>query len=73
MLEGIIIGGKAMREHFEAINHREAIQVLDKVERLMTFMGICGDEAVSLKFPVLGAECLWFTLSPRSSGSNKPI
>ena len=24
-LEGITIGGKTMREHFEAINHREAI------------------------------------------------
>ena len=24
-LEGIIIGGKHLREHFEAINHKEAI------------------------------------------------
>ena len=24
-LEGITVGGKTMREHFEAINHREAI------------------------------------------------
>ena len=27
-LEGITIGGKTMREHFEAINHREAIFLL---------------------------------------------
>lgn len=33
-LEGITVGGKTMREHFEAINHREAIYfVEDLVER----------------------------------------
>ncbi len=31
-LEGITIGGKTMQEHFEAINHREAIFVGDIVE-----------------------------------------
>lgn len=34
VLEGITIGGKTMREHFEAINHREAIYfVEDLVEK----------------------------------------
>ena len=39
VLEGITIGGKSMREHFEAINHREAI---DYVETLVS-----GEEALS--------------------------
>ena len=39
VLEGITIGGKSMREHFEAINHREAI---DYVETLVS-----GKEALS--------------------------
>ena len=26
VLEGITVGGKSMREHFEAINHKEAIE-----------------------------------------------
>jgi len=30
-LEGITIGGKTMREHFEAINHREAIYFVEKL------------------------------------------
>ncbi|WDE97546.1 Fic family protein [Lentisphaera profundi] len=29
VLEGITIGGKLMREHFEAINHKEAIQYVE--------------------------------------------
>ncbi len=33
VLEGITIGGKSMREHFEAINHKEAI---DYVEAIVT-------------------------------------
>jgi len=37
-LEGITIGGKTMREHFEAINHRDAIffveELVQKKERL---------------------------------------
>ncbi len=28
-LEGITVGGKTMREHFEAINHREAIYFVE--------------------------------------------
>ena len=31
MLEGITVGGKSMREHFEAINHREAIEWVESV------------------------------------------
>ncbi len=30
-LEGITIGGKTMQEHFEAINHREAINFIDEL------------------------------------------
>ncbi len=33
VLEGITIGGKLMREHFEAINHREAIDYVEAVVR----------------------------------------
>ena len=29
VLEGITIGGRSMREHLEAINHREAIRFLE--------------------------------------------
>ena len=36
-LEGITIGGKTLREHFEAINHRDAIlmveELVEKLER----------------------------------------
>lgn len=31
VLEGITIGGKTIREHFEAINHREAILFVEKL------------------------------------------
>lgn len=31
VLEGITIGGKSMREHFEAINHKEAIDYVEAV------------------------------------------
>ena len=31
VLEGITVGGKSMREHFEAINHREAIEWVESV------------------------------------------
>jgi Fic family protein len=31
VLEGITIGGKAMREHFEVINHKEAIEYVEAV------------------------------------------
>ena len=30
-LEGITIGGKTLREHFEVINHREAITLLEEL------------------------------------------
>ena len=30
-LEGITVGGKTMREHFEAINHREAIYFVEEL------------------------------------------
>ncbi len=32
-LEGITIGGKTMREHFEAINHREAILYVEELDK----------------------------------------
>jgi len=31
VLEGITIGGKPMREHFEAINHKEAIEYVEDI------------------------------------------
>lgn len=31
VLEGITIGGKSMREHFEAINHKEAIEYVESI------------------------------------------
>ncbi|AMO58717.1 hypothetical protein GZ77_17515 [Endozoicomonas montiporae] len=31
ILEGITVGGKSMREHFEAINHKEAIEWVEAV------------------------------------------
>lgn len=31
VLEGITVGGKTLREHFEAINHREAILYLENI------------------------------------------
>jgi len=39
VLEGITIGGKSMREHFEVINHKEAIDYVEAV--------IAGDEVFS--------------------------
>ena len=33
MLEGITVGGKAWREHFEAINHRDVIYYVDDIIR----------------------------------------
>lgn len=33
VLEGITVGGKLMREHFEAINHRDAILYVEEVVR----------------------------------------
>ena len=33
VLEGITVGGKLLREHFEAINHRDAIQYVEDVAR----------------------------------------
>ncbi|CCE23758.1 Fic family protein [Methylotuvimicrobium alcaliphilum] len=39
VLEGITIGGKSMREHFEVINHKNAIDYVEAV--------IAGDEAFS--------------------------
>ena len=31
VLEGVTVGGKTLREHFEAINHRDAIQFVESV------------------------------------------
>ena len=31
VLEGIIVGGKTMREHLEAINHRDAISHVEDI------------------------------------------
>lgn len=42
VLEGITIGGKAMREHFEVINHKEAIDYVEAV--------VAGDEVFSERF-----------------------
>ena len=33
VLEGITVGGKAIREHFEAINHRNAIYYVEDIIR----------------------------------------
>ncbi len=33
VLEGITVGGKSLREHFEAINHRDAIQYVEELVR----------------------------------------
>ncbi len=33
MLEGIAVDGKALREHFEAINHRNAIYYVEDIIR----------------------------------------
>ena len=42
VLEGITVGGKALREHFEAINHRNAIyyveDIIKKVEPFFFFL-----------------------------------
>ena len=35
-LEGITIGGKTMQEHFEAINHREAILFVEELVKKKT-------------------------------------
>ncbi len=32
-LEGITVGGKTLREHFEALNHRDAILFIDEIVR----------------------------------------
>jgi len=39
VLEGITIGGKSMREHFEAINHKEAIEYVESL--------VSGDEPLN--------------------------
>ena len=31
VLEGITVGGKTLREHFEAINHRDAIGYVEEI------------------------------------------
>lgn len=38
VLEGITIGGKTMREHFEAINHREAIYFVEELVKQDKFI-----------------------------------
>ncbi len=37
LLEGITIGGKSMREHLEIINHKEAIDYIEKLASKKTF------------------------------------
>ena len=39
VLEGITVGGKSMREHLEAINHREAIDYVETI--------VSGEETMS--------------------------
>ena len=51
-LEGITIGGKTLKEHFEVINHREAIlfvEELAKENRLLTERDIKGIHSLVLK------------------------
>jgi len=36
-LEGITVGGKTLREHFEAINHSEAIFYVEDLVKKMNF------------------------------------
>jgi Fic family protein len=36
VLEGITVGGKLLREHFEAINHRDAILLLEEIVQQQT-------------------------------------
>jgi len=38
VLEGITIGGKSLREHFEAINHKEAILFVEKLAKKDTIL-----------------------------------
>ena len=38
VLEGIAVGGKSLREHFEAINHREAILFLEDLVKEKSFL-----------------------------------
>lgn len=33
MLEGITVGGKALKDHFEAINHRNAIYYIEDISK----------------------------------------
>lgn len=33
VMEGITVGGKSLREHFEVINHREAIAYIEEIVR----------------------------------------
>ncbi|MCK5780893.1 MAG: Fic family protein, partial [Psychrilyobacter sp.] len=37
-LEGITIGGKTLREHFEVINHREAIEFIEELAKTNTLL-----------------------------------
>lgn len=52
VLEGITIGGKTMREHLEAINHKEAIEFLEELlkdNNELTEMDIKNIHAIVLK------------------------
>ncbi|MEG0073587.1 MAG: Fic family protein [Clostridia bacterium] len=52
VLEGITVGGKSMREHLEAINHKEAIGYLEelvKKENLLSELDIKGIHKLVLK------------------------
>ncbi|MCI8352257.1 MAG: Fic family protein [Clostridia bacterium] len=52
VLEGITIGGKTMREHLEAINHKEAIEFLEELVKdnsELTEMNIKNIHAIVLK------------------------
>lgn len=51
-LEGITIGGKTLREHFEAINHKEAIlfmETLAQSNKLLNEYDICSLHSIVLK------------------------
>ncbi len=51
VLEGITIGGKALREHFEAINHRDAIlYVEDIIKKTRTVFRMANSEYPSIDF-----------------------
>ncbi len=48
VLEGITIGGKTMREHFEAINHSEAIAFVESLVKEQTLLSEWKEQPVCI-------------------------